>query len=41
MVVGERSRPSGGGKDLFAEAGGKDATKLPGAMAKLKETLGG
>ena len=30
----------GGGKDLFAEAGAKDASKLPEAIAKLKDLLG-
>ena len=29
----------GGGKDLFAEAGAKDVSKLPDAVAKLKELL--
>jgi len=34
-------RWSEGGKDLFAEAGAKDASKLPDAVAKLKDLLEG
>jgi len=42
-VVREMARVmggGGGGADAFAEAGGRDATKLPDAIDLLREKLG-